>query len=360
MANISEIITNLGGKPKLEKALKNNMDWIVKSFKVNDHKGSSGTRSIRGTWGAVYPETTGYLVPTLLAYANYFNDSKVRKLALKQYSYFKSIQNKDGSFRQAEDNKEPIVFDTAQIILGLLAIVAEQEKPEPLLKMIRSAVDWLGLQLNDEGEFTSYNYVKNYNPAYYARVAWPMASAELIKYSKPRTKTKKLISRITDLQLENRSFDKMGFQKNQSAFTHNMAYTFRGLWECAEILNDRKLKKKVRHSMNALNEQILNKGKVAGTYSAKWKADYSFICSTGNAQLALMNLILYERSGHKRNLETVELLLKPLLKSQRNHLVNAGAVPSSIPIRGKYQRMKYTNWTQKFYCDALLKLLQLI
>jgi len=322
LANISEIITNLGGKPKLEKALKNNMDWIVKSFKVNDHKGSSGTRSIRGTWGAVYPETTGYLVPTLLAYANYFNDSKVRKLALKQYSYFKSIQNKDGSFRQAEDNKEPIVFDTAQIILGLLAIVAEQEKPEPLLKMIRSAVDWLGLQLNDEGEFTSYNYVKNYK--------------------------------------ENRSFDKMGFQKNQSAFTHNMAYTFRGLWECAEILNDRKLKKKVRHSMNALNEQILNKGKVAGTYSAKWKADYSFICSTGNAQLALMNLILYERSGHKRNLETVELLLKPLLKSQRNHLVNAGAVPSSIPIRGKYQRMKYTNWTQKFYCDALLKLLQLI
>jgi len=237
LAELADIIASLGGKKKLEKALRSNMSWIMKSFEVNGHQGSSGTRSIRGKWGAVYPETTGYLVPTLLDYAKYFDNKKVRKVALKQLDYFKSIQNEDGSFHQAKDLTEPIVFDTAQIIIGLLRIVSELEEPEELLSMIRLSVDWLGLQLNAEGEFTSYNYVDNYNPAYYARIAWPMASGELIKYSKPRTKTKKLITRISDAQLENKLFEDMGFHPGQPAYTHTVAYTYRGLWECAEILN---------------------------------------------------------------------------------------------------------------------------
>ncbi len=359
MANIQDIITTLGGRVKLEQALHDNMNWIVKSFQVNDGKGSSGIRSIRGTWGAVYPETTGYLVPTMLNYANYFDNKKVKKLALKQQNFLKSITNQDGSFRQSIDNEEPIIFDCAQIILGLLSIVPELKDPEGLLSRIKRSVDWLGLQLDDEGEFIAHNYVENYNPAYYARVAWPMASAELIKYSKPRTKTKKLISRIAKLQQENYAFDKAGFHPRQTAYTHTIAYTLRGLWECAEILNDRKLKKRVRKSMNALAELILKKEKVAGSYTASWRGDYSYICASGNAQLAIIYLLLYETSGHKRNLSPIENLLGPLIKNQRKHLVNGGAVPSSIPIRGKYQRMKYTNWTQKFYCDALLKLLSL-
>ncbi len=295
----------------------------------------------------------------MLSYADTYDDAKVRKLALKQLSFLKSISNKDGSYWQSIDNKEPIVFDTAQIVLGLLSIVPMLKDPESLLARIKLSADWLGVQLDDEGEFTAHNYVESYNPSYYARIAWPMASAELIKYSKPRTKTKNLISRIAKLQQENYAFDKAGFHPRQAAFTHTIAYTLRGLWECAEILNDRKLKKRVRKSLNTLTELILKKNKVAGSYTASWRGDYSYICASGNAQLAIIYLLLYETSGHKRNLSPLEHLLGPLIKNQRKHLVNGGAVPSSIPIRGKYQRMKYTNWTQKFYCDALLKLLSL-
>jgi len=301
LVEIADIISNLGGRDKLEAAVRSNMAWIVKSFKVNNYLGSSGTRTIRGSWGKVYPETTGYLVPTLLDYANYFDDQKVRDLALGQLDFFKSIQNEDGSFRQAVDLETPIVFDTAQIVLGLHRLASETDDPNGTLGMINRAVDWLGLQLDDEGLFNSFNYVDNYNPAYYARIAWPMASGELIKYSKPRTKTKKLIKRIVELRLET----------------------------------------------------------IAGSYDENWNGDYTFQCCTGNAQLALMNLILYERSGYKKNLEVVGILLAPLLKKQRKILMNAGAIPSSIPIKGEYQRFKYTNWTQKFYCDALLKLLEL-
>jgi len=357
LAEIRDIIEGLGGKEKVEGALRNNLAWIVKSFKVNKNLGSSGTRSVRGAWGPVYPETTGYLVSTLLAAAKYFEDEKLKALALQQLDFFKSIQNEDGSFHQSPTVTEPIVFDTAQIILGLLSITPELEAPKAVMNMIIKAVDWLGLQLDKEGNFTDHNYVDNYNPSYYSRIAWPMASAELIKYSKPRTKTKKLIARLAELQTTNRYFEPMGFSPEQDPYTHNIAYTLRGLWECAEIINDRKLKKKVRTSAHVLNEVILTEGKVGGSYDKDWKGDYSYQCSVGNAQLALLNMILYERSGHKENLDVVLLLLKPLFKKQGKVLLNSGAIPSSIPISGQYQRYKYTNWTQKFFSDALLKLL---
>lgn len=359
MAEITDIIASLGGKDKLEAALRSNLAWIVKSFKVNNNLGSSGTRSVKGSWGPIYPETTGYLISTLLNAAVYFQDQELKELALQQLDFFKSIQNEDGSFHQSTTVTEPIVFDTAQVILGLLSITPELEAPKEVMAMIIKAVDWLGVQLDHQGLFTAHNYVEAYNPAYYARIAWPMASAELIKYSRPRTKTKKLIARLTELQQDNKYFEGMGFHPDQDPLTHTIAYTLRGLWECAEIINDRKLKKRVRTSAQILNQEILKEGKVAGSYDAQWKGDYSYQCSVGNAQLAVLNMILYERSGYKDYLDVITVLLKPLMQKQGKVLLNSGAVPSSIPIGGAYQRFKYTNWTQKFYSDALLKLLSL-
>ena len=39
---------------------------------------------------------------------------------------------------------------------------------------------------------------------------------------------------------------------------------------------------------------------------------------------------------------------------------NKGAIPSSIPLYGPYQRFKYTNWTQKFYCDATMSVMEFL
>lgn len=359
MPEIKSIIAALGGQEKLETALSNNLEWLLKSFAVNRGAGSSGTRTMRGSWGAVYPETTGYLIPTLYHTATYLGNEEGKAMAMNQLAFLDSIANEDGSYQQSPELSEPIVFDTAQILHGLLFFSSMVDQPKATLNRTKLTADWLGTQLDDEGQFTAFNYVEGYNPSYYARIAWAMAAAELIKYSRPRTKTKTLIKKIAEMQNENFSFSSWGFYPDEPGLTHTIAYTLRGLWECGEILNDRKLKKKVRLSMNRLSEEITEHGAVAASYDQKWKGDYSYICATGNAQLALLYLILYERSGAKQNLEHVELLLRPLLAKQNKILLNKGAIPSSIPMKGKYQRFKYTNWTQKFFCDALLKLLQL-
>ena len=297
------------------------------------------------------------MIPTLLECQSY--DKRLKDIALAQLSYFESIQNEDGSFYQSSSNRTPIIFDTAQIVLGLLVLAPNIVPYKNIKPIAKQAVIWLHEQLDDEGLFKNYNYVDNYNPSYYARVAMAMTQGEGVYFSKITKKTKNLIFRIADMRNDQLMFDDCGFHPKQDAYTHTIAYTLRGLWECALDINNRKLTKKVTASLDRLSEIILEHGKVAGQYDKNWNGDYSFICSTGNAQLALLYLKVYERIGNKKYLSVVPLLLKPLISTQKAFSLNKGAIPSSIPIWGPYQKWSYTNWTQKFYADALAKILEL-
>src|SRR2546425_7256188 len=62
-----------------------------------------------------YPEVTGYLVPTLLHYDE-------RELAIRLVRWLFCIQNADGSYPGPDDGK-PYVFDTGQVLHGLLAAI---------------------------------------------------------------------------------------------------------------------------------------------------------------------------------------------------------------------------------------------
>jgi len=356
--NIKDVLSQLGGAQQVEKALRSNLDWIVKSFEANEgHQGSSGKRTVLGQWEAPYPETTGYLIPTLLECSSY--NGNLKQIALSQLVFFKSIQNEDGSFFQSLDNKEPIIFDTAQIVFGLMALSPHVVPYDDIKNVARKAVIWMHEQLDDEGKFVDNNYVENYNPAYYARIAMAMTQGEAAHFSKITKKTKNFIFRISDLQNDQLMFDNAGFHPDQVAYTHTIAYSLRGLWECSLDINNRKLTRKIIRSIDKLSDLILTEGKVAGSYNTKWKGDYSFVCSAGNAQLAVLYLLVYQRTENNKYLQVVPLLLKPLMAAQRTLPLNKGAVPSSIPIWGPYQKWSYTNWTQKFYADALVKILKL-
>jgi|GEM_PF-1409949 len=359
LSDITDIIKELGGKEKIKTSLEANLSWIYKSFKVNKHLGSSGSRNVLGKWSPPYPETTGYLLPTLLNAAPYYQQENLISLSKLQLKFFEGIKTIDGAYCQNMAEAEPIVFDVAQILLGFIALVPYMEKSTPLLEEIEITRQWLRDILNEKGEFIAFNYVKDFQPAYYSRIAWPLAAAEIIIDSKPSYKTKALIQRLTESQNDNHSFKNWGFRKGQPALTHTIAYTLRGLWEYAEILNSKKIKKQVTLALHRLSKTIRIDGQVAGSYTEDWVGDHSFICSSGNAQLALLYLMVYERNRDKIFLERIVALLKPLIIAQKKTSINAGAISSSIPISGSYQRYKYTNWTQKFYSDALMKLLEM-
>ena len=281
------------------------------------------------------------------------------EIAKKQLSFFKKLRTHDGGYFSDLDGAPAIVFDVAQILLGHIALVQYVKNPEELLQEIELTKDWLKDLVNEEGNFISHNYVNGFQPSYYSRIAWPLAYAENIIDSKVSPRTKKMVDNIVSLQNENLSFKDWGFRKDALAYTHTIAYTLRGLWEYAELVNSDKIKKKVKATLNALSALFNKEGKIAGTYDENWQGDYTYLCAAGNAQLALLYLIVHERTGRKEYLKSIVSLLYPLLKAQRQLSINKGALPSSIPIWGDYQKMKFTNWSQKFFADVLIKLLEM-
>ena len=62
----------------------------------------------------IYPEVTGYYIPSLLQWGE-------RDLAISFAKYLCSIQKEDGSWYDSTDT-DPYVFDSAQILKGLVAI----------------------------------------------------------------------------------------------------------------------------------------------------------------------------------------------------------------------------------------------
>lgn len=347
-----KLIDKLGGQSRIEDALKRNLKWIIKSFSINNNLGSSSHSNIIGKFSPPYLETTGYLLPTLLSAAKYFDDNQYEELAFRQISFFQAYKNQDGSFYQKVNNSKPLVFDTSQILLGLCSIY-NNKKSKELEKLIKDANQWLTNNLDDEGHFINYNYTLKTCPGYYARVFWAMLSANEIATVDNKSKVIAGIEKIVSSSLSNYSFNNWGFENEKYVLTHNIAYTLRGLYECALLLNDSHMYQLVNNTITTIDNIINSNGKLCGAYDDNWKADCSYICSTGNAQIAY----LLSKVNIEKYQDAIVLLIKPILKAQKKFGINQGAVPSSIPIWGKYQRWRYTNWTQKFYCDALLNIL---
>lgn len=359
MIDINSIVEDLGGSAFLEKRLHLCMRWIEESFRVHDYRYSSGTRTMLGKWGAPYLETTGYLLSTLSEYENRYSSTTTTNILELQLASLLKLQNENGSFPQSLEEKEPIVFDTAQLLLGLITVSSRtNSQPKKALKAIKKSMEWLKENLDHDGSFIAHNYLADYNPLYYSRIAWALIQAEMIIESKGSPEAKAFINLIADKVSSSEDLKNWGLHPDQPALTHNIAYTLRGIWECAEILNDKKLFKLIKKKLNEWIERI-EEQPLAGSYSANWEADHSFICVTGHAQMCLLYLLAYDKTQKQKYLQPVSTLLKPLIKSQNKLGLNKGAVPSSIPIYGKYQRFKYTNWTQKFYADTLLQLLKL-
>jgi hypothetical protein len=79
---------------------------------------------LRSGWATSYPETTGYIVPTMLAVADRLEDATYRERARRMLEWLVSIQLPGGGFQGGRIDARPIVpvtFNTGQILLGLAA-----------------------------------------------------------------------------------------------------------------------------------------------------------------------------------------------------------------------------------------------
>lgn len=94
-----------------------------------------------------YPEVTGYYIPTLIRWG-------YRELAVNYAEWLIGIQKADGSWYDTDD-VSPYIFDTAQILKGLIAVREIYDSREKIDEAIKKGIDWILGCMTDEGRLVT-------------------------------------------------------------------------------------------------------------------------------------------------------------------------------------------------------------
>src|SRR5690348_9621647 len=169
--------------PHLQAAL----DWLARSQDATPDDGFSRGYSLtwnpylnqRG-WQPAYPETTGYLIPTLYEAARFFGRPDLAARATRAARWEIDIQLSSGAVQGGVVGQpiSPAVFNTGQVIIGWLAAFAETGD-DAFASAASRAAHFLTQALDGDGHWRSGNsrFARSDATLYNARTAWALAEA---------------------------------------------------------------------------------------------------------------------------------------------------------------------------------------
>lgn len=347
---------NIAATAFLQKTCYPTLEWLRNSISNNQGHGSSAFFSLFSGWAPPYPETTGYIIPTLFDYAAALNDQDWSKLAKNCSQWLCSIQSSNGAFSQDSRSEKPLVFDTGMILFGLSRSFQETGHVQ-YLEAIQRATYWLEQVMEPQGFWLKFAYVPGFAPAYHSRVIWAVLKANT--FIQDRGLTDKMRSALhyhTRFFLNTGGICNAGLRPGAAATTHTLAYFLRGMLESAMLLNDSEVQKKVIKVVEILLFLRAKQGRIAGSYDENWQGNYNFICITGHAQLSILMSRLYQISGNPVYQNGSTQLFKDILRAPAQIPKRGiqGGIAGSMPIWGAYQPFRWLNWAAKFYLDAAL------
>ena len=335
------------------------IEWLRHSQDVTDTGGSAATYNLLLGWEEPYPETSGYIIPSLFEYADRFDDDEVRARAIEMAEWVLSTQHETGSFPGGTgETGAPNAFNTGQILLGL-AEAYRQTGEAKYHNAVRDACDWLVTAQSEVGHWAEHDYQSRPH-VYSARISWAiLVGDELLEDGTDtyRRTAGRNLRWVLDNQLSNGWFEQASFEAGDAPFLHTIAYTIRGLLESGWLLGDDEIVTGGKRAADRLLDIQSNDGSLKGSYDEAWRPGW-YHCLTGNAQMALVWARLYESTGDHDYLIGARTAVQFLKRHQSldGPADTRGGIPGSYPIVGRYMYLRYPNWSAKFFADALLKL----
>jgi hypothetical protein len=336
------------------------VDWIQFAHRMSGDGGiSKGYDVWRGRWAPAYPETTGYTIPTLLNAAVALDRPDLRELALSLADYLLESTTHEGGVAHWESPKAyPIVFDTGQVMFGWLAAF-EVSGDGRYLQSATRAGDWLVSVQHSSGAWKEFQHL-GVAKVIDTRVAW--ALFELYQHTDQDAHRQAAVRNLewaAQQQTADGWFQHCAFVEGDDPFTHTLAYTAEGLFECGSLLGEARYIESARLMADALLTRRHPDGSLSSTYGSGWRETSRSSCLTGNCQMARLWLRLYEILGNQDYYVAAEQAITFVARTQNLKTSNPnirGAIAGSYPFYGRYERLKYPNWASKFFVDALLTL----
>lgn len=332
--------------------------WLLRAQDATADDGVSGGYSFEDGWIPSYPETTGYTIPTLLAYSAYAGNPGYRDRALAMAKWELSVQLGGGGFpgHFVDRSHPPVVFNTGQVIFGLLAAYEATGDTAYQDAAWRAGL-WLASVQDPDGAWRRFDYLNRVH-SYNTRTAWALVELGLAAGDRALLDAaRRNLDWACAQQQGNGWFEHSGFRPNAPAFLHTIAYTCQGLLEAGLRLDEARYVGAAERACRVVMGHMRADGWIPGAFDRDWRPAGTYSCLTGNAQIAAQWLRLYATGGERPFLDAAvkaNRFLKSLQDCRTGNPHVRGAIKGSHPIWGGYLFGTYPNWAAKFFMDALL------
>lgn len=338
-------------------------EWLARA---QDATGCGGVSAFydaaKRRWVGAYPETTGYIIPTLFRYAAMTGKAGYRERAIRMAAWESDIQLADGGVRAGTldaTRVAPTIFNTGQVLFGWLAAFRETGEMRFRDSAVRAA-DWLVDAQDPDGAWRRFAspFASHTLNTYNTRVAFALAQAAQV-FSEPRyldAAVRNVEWALTQAHL-NGWLDNNDLEENSKPLTHTIAYAVRGILEVGLVAANDKFVDAAARTARAVARTQRGDGALPGRLDADWRAAARWSCVTGNAQMAIIWLRLAAETGDRSWIPVAENAIGFNLSIQNldtPHGGVRGGLPGSHPLKGGYMKHRYPNWAAKFFMDALM------
>jgi uncharacterized protein YyaL (SSP411 family) len=313
-------------------------------------------------WFAPYPETTGYIIPTLIDYARIVNREELVDRAVRMADWECRVQMPSGAVQggMIDQPSSPAIFNTGQVIFGWIRAFKETGASKYLDSAVRagrflvSQQDKDGAWRKSLSDFTNGSRMTSYT--YNTRTAWALLELALVTGNEEfKEGAIRNVEYALGEQTENGWFRSNCLTQPDRPLTHTIAYCIRGIMEIGSLLKNETYLASARKAADAVLAQQRPDGSLAGRYNQHWEPVVSWRCLTGEAQMAGIWGRLYQLTGMPDYLEGMRKANAGLRKVQFMRTDQPGlygGISGSEPIHGMYGRFEILNWAVKFFLDA--------
>jgi len=338
------------------------LGWLkaAQDHSISNDGGFARHFSLLKGWSSSYPETSGYIVPTLFAEGKRVGDADLIARAFRCLDWLVDIQFPEGGFQGGMADqlpRVPVTFNTGQILLGLAAGAALN--PEKYLEPMRRAAIWLRDSQDADGCWRKHPtpFGAPGEKAYETHVSWGLFEAARVAPNEGFGEAGlKQVAWALTKQQDNGWFASNCLDTPETPLTHTIGYVLRGVVEAHLWSNDQLLLKAACRTADGVITAVASDGRLAGRLDRNWKGapDVDWVCLTGSAQIAHSLLILARLTGRADYAQKA----KALNAYVRRTIVTEGGGPTqggvkgSFPVNGDYGRYQYLNWACKFLIDS--------
>lgn len=350
-----------GADPGPERIIEACVAWLAQAQdgSASADGGLARHYSLLSGWAPSYPETTGYAIPTLLAYARRTGRGDIAERARRMLDWLVAIQLPDGGFQGGvigASPRVPVVFNTGQILIGL---AAGERSFGGYREPLRRAAQWLVAVQDRDGCWRKHGspFARPGEKAYDTHVAWGLieAAAVIPEAGYGEAACANLRWALTQ-QHDNGWMARCCLDQPDTPLTHTLGYALRGFVEGYRFTGDRELLAAARRMADGLATALRPDGWLPGRLDARWQEAADWVCLTGSSQIAHCWLQLHQitgEPGYGSAARDANAFVRRTI-AIAGPAESRGGVKGSFPVDGGYGTFEFLNWAGKFTIDANL------